>query len=436
MSFTRLLLAGTALSVWCASSLADPAAAAGPSSSGLQIVQQKATSDQDLLNGGQMSKGQASPVHDKVEEIYKAALELYQAGKYADGLAKIGEEDAITGKSDGEQEAVDRLTFVLALHAEKTQTAQSLLDKLPGLPDATKAAYLLELARQYQSRNEWEFAIAAAKRYVAIGGPELDKAQGVIWRGYYTLHDFPNALTASLETLATKEKNGAKPEEVLLKAIRTEAKQVNDAEHATFAVTKLASYYPTPANWNDLIADTIGRPSFPRDPLAIDIFRLMRATDSLSKAVQYHDYMVLALQLGIPEEAKAVLDLGTAKGALTAAEIPDLARLRDKVLADADADQKALANSEHDNAKTAGGEALMRAGLGYAALGQYDKAIPLMEHGFAKGTPDQDLARLRLGTVYLAAGAKDKAAESFTAVQHPGAADLAKLWMVKLNQPG
>jgi len=436
MTFTRLLLAGTALAVWCASGLSEPARAAGPSSSALQIVQQKATADQDLLSGAQMGKGQASSAHDKVEEIYNAALALYQAGKFEEGLAKIGEENAIEGKSDAEQEAIDRLTFVLALHAEKSQIAQTLLDKLPGIADATKAAYLLELVRQYQSRNEWDFALAGAKRYLAIGGGEVEKAQGVIWRGYYTLHDFPNALSASLETLATKEKNGTKPEEVLLKAIRTEAKQVNDAEHVTFALSKLASYYPTPANWNDLIADTIGRPGFPKDPLAIEIFRLMRATDSLSKPVQYHDYMVLALQLGIPEEAKAVLELGTAKGALTPADTPDLARLRDKVLADTDADQKALPNSERDNAKSADGEPLVRSGLCYAALGQYDKAIPLMEHGIAKGTPDQDLSRLRLGEVYLAAGLKDKAAESLGAVRKPGAADLAKLWLVKSNQAG
>ncbi len=77
---------------------------------------------------------------------------------------------------------------------------------------------------------------------------------------------------------------------------------------------------------------------------------------------------------------------------------------------------------------------MVRAGLCYAALGQYDKAIPLIEHGIAKGTPNQDLSRLRLGTVYLAAGLKDKAAESFGAVRQPGSAELTKLWLVKLNQ--
>lgn len=435
MKHIPLLLAGTALAVWSVSGLSDPAFAGGPSGSGLQIVQQKATSEQDLVNGNPLGKGEASPVHDKVEEIYKDALALYQGGQYEQGLAKIGEEDAVEGKNAAEQEAVDRLKFVLSLHAEKTQAAEALLDKLP-IDDATKAAYLLELVRQYQGRNEWAPAIAAAQHYLALGGPETEKANGVIWRGYYTLHDFPKALAASLDTLALKEKDGTKPEEVLLKAIRTEAKQVNDPQHVTFALAKLAGYYPSPANWNDLIADTLSKPGFPKDDLAIDIFRLMRATDSLSKPVQYHDYMVLSLQLGIPEEAKAVLDLGTAKGALSAAEVPDLPRLRSKVLADAEADQKSLASSERDNAKSSSGEALVRAGLCYAALGEYDKAVPLIEHGIAKGTPNQDLSRLRLGMVYLAAGLKDKAAEAFSAVQHPGAEDLAKLWQVKLNQAG
>jgi tetratricopeptide (TPR) repeat protein len=430
MTCTRALLAGIALTACIA---ASPAAMAA---SGLQIMAQKSSADQDLLNNGvQMDKRSGgSPLHEKVAEIYNAALALNQQGKFEEGWAKIGEEDAIEGKSDAEQEAIDRLKFVLALHAEKTQPALELLDKLPAIPDATKATYLLELVRQYQEKTDWPAAIANAKRYLALGGPEVEKAQGVIWRGYYTLHDFPNALSASLEALATKEKNGTKPDETLLKAIRTEAKQVGDADHVTFALAKLASFYPSPATWTDLINDGIGRPGFPKDALALDIFRLMRATDSLSKSTQYHDYVVLALQIGIPEEAKAVLDLGTAKGALTAGDVPDLPRLRDKVLADSDADQKSLSNSERDNAKEADGEPLVRAGLCYAALGQYDKAIPLIEHGIAKGTPNQDLSRLRLGTVYLAAGLKDKAAESFGAVRQPGSAELTKLWLVKLNQ--
>lgn len=390
----------------------------------------------EVLNNQQLiNKGQASPVHKQVVEIFNAAVALLRAGKIEEGLTKVGEADALEGKSDGEQEAIDRLKFALALRAEKTQAAGELLEKLP-IPDPEKAVYMLDLAGQYQSRSEWQPTITAAKRYLALGGSETETAQGMIWRAYYTLHDYPNALSASLETLATKEKNGKKPEETLLKAIRSEALQVNDRPRLTFALSKSASYYPTPANWTNLIADAMNQPEFPTDALAIDIFRLMRATDSLSNPGQYHDYMVRAMQLGIPEEAQAVLDYGTAKGAMTPADLPDLPRLRDKVQADSAADLKSLANSEHDNAKASNGEALVRSGLCYAALGKYDEAIPLMEHGVAKGAPDEELLRLRLATVYLAAGLKDKAANTLSSLKHPGTADLARIWLVKLNQEG
>jgi tetratricopeptide (TPR) repeat protein len=431
MTQTRLFLAVATFAGCLAAGAFDPARA-GELSERTMSAQSPMTVQ---LNSEQLNKGQPSPVHKQVVDIYDAALALLRAGKFEEGFTKIGEEDALEGKTVPEQEAVDRLKFALALRAGKPQ-AQDLLEKLPDLPDPTKATYMLELAGQYQSRNEWQSAIAAAKRYLALGGPETEMAQGVIWRGYYTLHDFSNALSASLEALATKEKNGTKPEEVLLKAIRSEATQVNDRARVTLALSKSAAYYPTPANWNNLIADAMQQPGFPADALAIDIFRLMRATDSLSNPGQYHDYMVLALQLGIPEEAKAVLDFGTAKGAVSPANLPDLPRLRDKVLADTEANLKSLANSEHDNVKASNGEALVRSGLCYAALGKYDEAIPLMEHGIAKGAQDEELLRLRLGTVYLAAGLKDKAANILSSLKHPGTADLARVWLVKLNQAG
>lgn len=430
---TRLFLAGAALAVCLTAGAVDPARGSDRNEK-VNMTTLPYLAEQ--LNNTQLNKGQGSTVHKQVVEIYNAALALLRAGKFEEGFAKIGEADALQGKSGPEQGAVDLMRFALALRAEKSQAAEELLEKVPNLPDPAKAAFLLELAGQYQSRNEWPSAIAAAKRSLALGGPDTEMAQGVIWRGYYTLHDFPNALSASLETLATKERNGTKPDEVLLKAIRAEATQLNDRAHVTFALSKSASYYPTPANWNNLIADAMDQPGFPKDALAIDIFRLMRATDSLNNPEQYHDYMVLALQLGIPEEAKAVLEFGTAKGAVTPADLPDLPRLRDKVLADTTADLKVLANSGHDNAKASNGEALVRSGLCYAALGDYDKAIPLMEHGISKGAQDEELLRLRLGAVYLAAGLKDKAADTLSDLKHPGTADLARVWLVKLNQPG
>jgi Tfp pilus assembly protein PilF len=75
--------------------------------------------------------------------------------------------------------------------------------------------------------------------------------------------------------------------------------------------------------------------------------------------------------------------------------------------------------------------ALVRVGLAYTGLGEYDKGVGLIQQGLAKiGVKRRDDANLHLGIAYLRAGQKGRAAQAFKAVTgHDGAADLARLWM-------
>jgi tetratricopeptide (TPR) repeat protein len=77
------------------------------------------------------------------------------------------------------------------------------------------------------------------------------------------------------------------------------------------------------------------------------------------------------------------------------------------------------------------GNALVRIGLGYTGLGQYDKGIALIQKGIAKGDlKHPEDARLALGIAYFRAGNKAKAAEAFRGVKGTeGTADLARLWL-------
>ncbi len=76
------------------------------------------------------------------------------------------------------------------------------------------------------------------------------------------------------------------------------------------------------------------------------------------------------------------------------------------------------------------GNALVRIGMAYTGLGQYDKGIALMQKGIAKGgMKHPEDARLHLGIAYLRAGNKAKANETLRGVKGTdGAADLARLW--------
>ena len=89
---------------------------------------------------------------------------------------------------------------------------------------------------------------------------------------------------------------------------------------------------------------------------------------------------------------------------------------------------KDLATQEAEAAED--GNALVRIGMAYTGLGQYDKGIALMQKGLSKSNlKNADDARLHLGIAYLRAGNRAKAVETFRTVKGTdGAADLARLW--------
>ncbi len=142
----------------------------------------------------------------------------------------------------------------------------------------------------------------------------------------------------------------------------------------------------------------------------------------------------LALQAGVPAEAKKIVERGFASGALgTGAEAERHQRLRALALKQ-DADSSAtIATRAADAAAAKDGNALVQAGWVYVSMGEADKGIALIEQGIAKGglkRPDD--ARLRLGMAQLQSGqAKAKAAATLRSVQgSDGSADIARLWLL------
>lgn len=165
------------------------------------------------------------------------------------------------------------------------------------------------------------------------------------------------------------------------------------------------------------------------DRLTLDVYRLRVATGTMDSAEQYVEMAQLALQAGLPSEAKRITEAGYAASKLgSGAEADRHKRLRDLAAKQAAEDDKALA------AEVVGrnGEALVNTGLALVSAGRLDKGIELLEHGIAKGDlkrPDE--ARLHLGQAYFLGGKKAKALEAFKAVRgSEGLGDLARLWSI------
>jgi tetratricopeptide (TPR) repeat protein len=210
------------------------------------------------------------------------------------------------------------------------------------------------------------------------------------------------------------------------------AKLGDDAGYLN-TLEKLLVHHPKKDYWADALSRVQNKPGF-AERLMLDVFRLQLATETLDDPAQYLEMTQLALQGGLPAEAKKVVEAGYAAGKLgTGAEAERHKRLRDMASKQTAEDEKTLsADVIGRNA-----ESLVNIGQALVAAGRVDKGIELIEHGIAKGGLKRlEDARLHLGQAYLKSGNKAKALELFKSVKGPdGIGDIARLWAIRAGRP-
>ena len=148
----------------------------------------------------------------------------------------------------------------------------------------------------------------------------------------------------------------------------------------------------------------------------------------------------LALQAGFPVEARTIVDKGFAAGALGTGEQAERhKRLKDLVVKQQAESAAGIAQAALDAAAMSEGNELVKVGTVYASMGQFDKAVELIEKGIAKGKLKRpDDAKLRLALA-LAQSPKTRAKglQMLRTVNgNDGTSDVAKLYAVVVQQQG
>jgi hypothetical protein len=198
------------------------------------------------------------------------------------------------------------------------------------------------------------------------------------------------------------------------------------------AIEKLVVLYPKKEYWTDLLSRVQKKPGF-SDRLGVHVYRLRLATGNLTSTNDYLEMAQLALQAGVPAEAKAIVDKGYEVKALGAGKDAERhQRLHDLVMKDLAESQKNRAKDEQEALAAKDGNDLVKVGLNYVYEGNADKGLALIEQGIKKGglkRPDD--AKLRLGEAQLYAGHKARGVQTLKEVKgSDGTADMARLWIL------
>jgi hypothetical protein len=389
-----------------------------------------------LLAAGVLCSAQAQGLRPEVGKPLQAASDLLKAGKAREALAKAREADAVSGKTAAEQLLIDRMKGAAAQRAGDNATAiaafESVYERGSG---AEKAQMAEQIAFAYSQQKNWPKTSDWASKAKAAGSNSASLNQLIAFVQSQS-GDFSQVMRDSQAAVAAAEKDGRRPAEEDLLRLADAARRTNNNAVYSATLEKLVLYYPKKDYWSAHLASIQRKPGF-ADRLGLDVQRLKLANGLMTKSDEYMELAQLALQAGLPDEAKAIVDKGYATGALgTGEQAARHQRLKDLVLKSQSESAAAITQHAAEAATQKDGNDLVKVGTVYASMGQAEKAVELIEKGIAKGSLKRtDDAKLRLALA-MAQSPKTKA-KGLQALRsiggNDGTAEVARLYAAVLQ---
>ena len=374
----------------------------------------------------------------KVGKPLQAAQELAQKKDLNGALAKVKEAEAVASKTPFEQFKIDQFKVFIQLQRADYAAAGRAMEAtiasgfLSAEENTKTYKSLAQIAYQVKDYNK---VIEYGKKYAQSAPGDLE-VQLLIIQAQYLQKDYKGTATSLRAIIASADKSGREVKQDWLQLLMSaEYEQKNDAGVAD-VLEMLLKRYPSPKYWRDRIQMVQDLPEL-GDRENFEILRLMNETDVLQDEGEYIELAELAIQLGLPGEAKSVLDKGFANQTLGMGEAADRQkRLLTMASTQAGDDSKALAQVEKETAAAASGDPDVKTGEAYLNYGQLDAAVAALQRGLGKGNVTAlDTANLQLGIAYFRLGRIEEAKTAFAAVtQNKALTDLARLWTLFIQQ--
>jgi hypothetical protein len=376
------------------------------------------------------AQGKAEGVRPEVGKPLQAAQALVKQHKGREAMAEIAKAEAVPNRTAYENQVIAQMKAAASSAAGDNDATirnnTALLDS--GKVSGREATALVQgIAVAHYNMKQYGEAARWAQRYFKEGGND-PSMRTMLLQSYYLGNDC--ASVNKILGSAVEENRRATEDE--LGMLANCYQRQGDTGGYVNTIEKLVVSYPKKQYWTDLLARVQKKPGF-SDRLGVNVYRLRLATGNLASANDYLEMAQLALQAGVPAEAKMIVDKGYEVKALgQGPEASRHQRLRDLVAKELAASQKNRAKDEADALAAKDGNDLVKVGLNYVYEGNPDKGLALVEQGIKKGglkRPED--AKLRLGEAQIYTGHKAKGVQTLRDVKgSDGAADIARLWIL------
>lgn len=371
----------------------------------------------------------------KVGKPMKAAQEAIEKKQWDQALARIAEADAVAGKSAFEQYQINEFKGYVLLqqrkYGEVARVYEQNLDsgKLPPeqVDDRLKALVQLNTAvKNYPKVTQ------LGERWIKAGGQDVE-TRVLIGQAHYLQKDYKNAVSVMQGAIRSTEQAGGRVDENWLQLVRSAQQNLGDTEGATATLEKLVRLYPKAEYWDYLLSLRMRQKN--TDRVQLNLLRVARQVGVLNNAEEYVEMTEMLLEVGLPGEARSVMEAGYQAKAFETTDKTRADRYKrryDDAKAAAARDQQSLPAIERDAQKAPTGQGDVALGLAYGSFGQYEKAVAALSNGLKKGgVRDVDQAQIMLGIANLELDRKSDAIKAFEEVKaDPQMTDVARLWII------
>jgi tetratricopeptide (TPR) repeat protein len=378
------------------------------------------------LGAATYSAHAADSVRPEVGKPLQEAQKLIKAHRGREAMAEIARAEAVPSRTAYENQIIAQMKAAASsLSGDNDATIRNNMALLEsGKAGAETRSLVQGIAVAYYNKKEYGEAAKWTQRYFKEGGNDASMRSMLI-QSYYLQGD-----CAAVD----RSVNENRASETDLQMIEDCYRRKGDSAGYVKAMEALVVNYPKKEYWTILLTNVQKKPGFASDRLGVHVYRLRMATGNLSRTEDYMEMAQLALQAGVPSEAKEIVDKGYEAHVLgTGPEAARQQRLRDLIAKNLAESQKNRAKDEKEALESKDGNDLVRVGLNYVYEGNTGKGIGLIEQGIKKGglKPPDD-AKLLLGEVQLKAGQRQRATQTFREVKGTdGTADIARLWVLQ-----
>ena len=374
----------------------------------------------------------AESVRPEVGKPLQAAQALVRQRKGREALNEVAKAEAVPNRTPYENFLIQQMRGSAAVAAGENETAIKSFEAVlgSGRVSGREATTMVQaVAVAYYQKKDYATAAKWTQRYFKEGGNDASM-RTMLLQSYYLGNDCGSV--QKMLGSAGEDANKRPSEEELQILANCYLRQKDNTGYAN-TIEKLVVYYPKKEYWTDLLSRVQKKSGF-SDRLGVNVYRLRFATNNAGTANDYMEMAQLAMQAGVPAEAKIIIDKGYAAGVLGKGDQAERHERLKNLVNKTIEEKKATRTADEKEALAAkDGNALVNIGLNYVYEGDAAKGLPLVEQGIKKGglkRPED--AKLRYGEALLHAGRKDRAVQVLREVKGTdGTADIARLWVLQ-----